>query len=50
MGGKKEVWNVGSEHENMSSECEREDGNCEDTEVKTDNRSEEQRLEKMEKG
>lgn len=34
----------------MSSNCEREGGNYEDTEVKTDNRSGEQRLQKMDKG
>jgi hypothetical protein len=30
------VSNVGSEHEGMKSECEAEDGNCEDTEAERD--------------
>jgi hypothetical protein len=33
-----EVGNVGSEHESVSSESER-DANCEDDETKTDNRN-----------
>jgi hypothetical protein len=38
-----EIGNVGSEHESLSSKCEREDENCEDTEVDTDDRNGEQR-------
>jgi hypothetical protein len=27
---REEVWNVRSDHEGVNTECEREDGNCED--------------------
>jgi hypothetical protein len=37
-----EVGNVGSEHESLSSNCEAEDGNCEDTEVHTNDKNGEQ--------
>jgi hypothetical protein len=37
-----EVGNVGSEHECVSSECETQDGNCEDIKAETDNRNHEQ--------
>jgi hypothetical protein len=30
MEDEEEVWNVGRKHENVSSECKTEDGNCED--------------------
>jgi hypothetical protein len=35
----KEVGNVGSEHESVSSECEIEDGSYEDTETDTDDKN-----------
>jgi hypothetical protein len=34
-----EAGNVGIEHESASSECEIENGDCEDTKVETDNRN-----------
>jgi hypothetical protein len=34
-----EAENGGSEHESVSSECEIEGGNCEDTEAETDNKN-----------
>lgn len=39
----KDIGNVGSEHESLSSKCEIEDENREDTEVDTDDRNGEQR-------
>jgi hypothetical protein len=37
-----EVWNIGSEHESMKSECGAEDGNCGDTESEIYNRNNKQ--------
>jgi hypothetical protein len=37
-----EIGNKGCKHESLSSECKTEDGNCEDTEAKTDDRNGEQ--------
>jgi hypothetical protein len=39
----KEVWNISSEHVNVSNECEIKDGSCEDTEAETDDRNGEHR-------
>jgi hypothetical protein len=42
MGGREDeegAGNVGCEHEKISSECEIEDGNCEDTEVEINDRN-----------
>jgi hypothetical protein len=37
-----EVENAGSEHDNISTECETQDGNCKDTEAETEDRNGEQ--------